>query len=381
MAKCALTVAEEQFRIDNVRSYCPAKRSVGNAPNANQTRKYVFASGEKLLLSAKISRGSVIQTLVPADRTPDSPPTACSCSARRGNWLTTVPREFVHRAAVAEVFLTGWSRSDDAHYSVSAQWPRGHSFFTPVSGSHYDPMLAAETIRQVGALLAHAAFDVPLGHHFLMWGLHYSVSPARLVIGDAPATLDLDVTCTEVRKRGTQLTELRYEVVIRHSDQTIATGGAGYTCTSPTVYRRLRARQLSGQPAPLRQSPPVPPARVGRLSEFDVVLSPSGQRQSWQLRVNTRHPVLFDHPGDHIPGMVLLEAARQASVALAPKHTGVLPVSVDCTFHRYAEFGSPCWIEAEPGLSDSPASEGILRVTGHQDGETVFTATVTTSGV
>src|SRR3954466_6506532 len=69
---------------------------------------------------------------------------------------TTVPKEFVHRAAVAEVMLTDWQRTDEAHFKVAAQWPRSHSFFTPSEAGYHDPLIAAETIRQVGTLLGHA---------------------------------------------------------------------------------------------------------------------------------------------------------------------------------------------------------------------------------
>ncbi|MFB7375524.1 ScbA/BarX family gamma-butyrolactone biosynthesis protein [Streptomyces sp. NPDC056222] len=292
---------------------------------------------------------------------------------------TTAPREYVHRAALAEVFLTAdWSRTDEAHFTLSAQWPRGHSFFGPVGGSHYDPMLAAETIRQVGALLAHAGFDVPLGHQFLMWELNYRVMPAMLPVGGAPADLRLDVTCTDIRRRAGRLAGLSYEVVVSEQGRTLATGNARYTCTSPEVYRRLRADRLAE--AATAQEPPtaaVEPRSVGRLSEFDVVLTPTERADRWQLRVDTRHPVLFDHPGDHIPGMVLLEAARQAVQTLTPVGRPVLPVAMDSTFHRYAEFGSPCWIETEPAVDYPGSPERLIRVTGRQDDEILFTAITT----
>lgn len=292
---------------------------------------------------------------------------------------TTAPREYVHRAALAEVFLTAdWCRTDEAHFTLSAQWPRGHSFFSPVGGSHYDPMLAAETIRQVGALLAHAGFDVPLGHQFLMWELNYRVMPALLPVGGAPAELRLDVTCTDIRRRAGRLAGLSYEVVISEHGRTLATGNARYTCTSPEVYRRLRADRLA-EPANDRRPPtaPVEPASVGRRDAFDVVLTPTDRADRWRLRVDTRHPVLFDHPGDHIPGMVLLEAARQAVQSLAPAGRPALPVAMDSTFHRYAEFDSPCWIETEPAVDYPGSPERLIRVTGRQDDEILFTAITT----
>ena len=127
-----------------------------------------------------------------------------------GKLTTTVPRELVHRAAVAEVMLTSWQRLDDTHFGMTAQWPRGHSFFTPVEGVHHDPLIAAETIRQIGSLLAHAEFGVPFGHQFLLEELSLTVHPEQLRVGGTPAALDLEVLCKEVKKRGNRLTGLCY---------------------------------------------------------------------------------------------------------------------------------------------------------------------------
>jgi hypothetical protein len=291
---------------------------------------------------------------------------------------TAVPCELVHRAAIAEVFLTGMCRPAEDRFHVTAQLPRGHSFFTPIAGTHYDPMLICETIRQVGSYLAHEAFEVPLGHQFLLWSLDYATVTEHLVIGDAPADVDLDVTVSDVRMRGTQLQGLRYRVVMRHGAHVIATGDVVYTVASPSVYRRLRGERAGCMPVPSLPPASLHPGQVGRYSPFDVVLAaaprPSGVGATWQLRYDTRHPVLFDHPGDHLPGMVLMEAARQAALALTPS-PAVLPEAVTSTYHRYAEFGTPLWIAA---ARSGPAT---IEVTGTQNDEEVFRAQVSTRTV
>ncbi|MFF2060660.1 ScbA/BarX family gamma-butyrolactone biosynthesis protein [Streptomyces sp. NPDC058200] len=288
---------------------------------------------------------------------------------------TTVPKEFVHRAAVAEVLLTGWRRTDDTRFAVTAQWPRLHSFFTPVRGSH-DPLLTAETIRQVGSLLAHAEFGTPLGHHFLMRDLSFTVEPRHLAIGGVPAGLELDVTCSQIRRRGSELAGLRYEAVVHRDGQIVATGGASYVCATPAVYRRLRGERASRSdvqpPPPL--AAPVPPQSVGRSTPFDVVLSPTGDAQTWQLRVDTGHPILFDHPVDHIPGMVLLEAARQAATSVL-RTDACVPTSFTGEFPRFAELDLPCRIELQH-LPGDFAGLSSVRVTGHQEGEPVFSCVV-----
>jgi hypothetical protein len=262
---------------------------------------------------------------------------------------TTVPKELVHRASVSEVMLTDWARVDDEHYTLAAQWPRGHSFFTNVDGCH-DPLIAAETIRQAGI------------------GVDWT-----------PATLELQVTCSEVKLRGKNLLGFRISVEIRRDGQVAATGGGSLTCITPRVYQRLRAGRLreNGMPQVIQLTAPEAPQVVGRISPTDVVLSPIGQPNRWQLRVDTRHPVLFDHMVDHVPGMVLMEAARQAATATLGRAS--LPLDVISEFTRYVELDAPCVVEAQR-LPASGHKESVL-VTAYQNDALVFRCTVSLPSV
>lgn len=289
---------------------------------------------------------------------------------------STVPKELVHRASVAEVMLTDWARVDDHHFTVVAQWPRGHSFFATVDDCH-DPLIAAETIRQAGILLAHAEYGVPLGHHFLVSDLSVAVRPEHVRVDWTPASLELDVKCFDVKERGGAVTGFRIEVEIHRDGSLAATGGGSLTCITPRVYERLRAAHFPGPDGPrvIALTAPEPPQTVGRMSPTDVVLSPIGEPHRWQLRVDTRHPVLFDHMVDHVPGMVLLEAARQAAAATLGHAS--LPLAIASEFERYVELDAPCTVEAcrVPG-ADPDGAETVL-VTAYQDETPVFRCTVT----
>lgn len=285
---------------------------------------------------------------------------------------TTVPREFVHRASVAEVMLTGWERLGDSTFVVRAQLPRRHGFFTDIDGCH-DPLMIAETIRQAGILLAHAEFWVPLDYQFLMWNLAVNVTPEHLLITTTPATLDIEIACSDIKRRGTDLAGLHLEAVIRRDGYPAGTSSATFTCVSPAVYRRLRASRTVDS-VPLALTVPMSPQDVGRISPTDVVLSPTPEPDRWQLRVDTHHPVLFDHSVDHVPGMVLLEAARQAATACLGHPC--LPISIAGEFARYVELDAPCLIEACAVPRGTNTGDHVL-VTGRQEGHTAFTATLT----
>ncbi|MEU9291738.1 ScbA/BarX family gamma-butyrolactone biosynthesis protein [Streptomyces sp. NPDC048275] len=286
---------------------------------------------------------------------------------------TTVPREYVHRSSHAEVFLTGCEKDTGTRYRLEGQWPRAHTFFTSRDGASHDPLQAAETIRQVGLFLAHAELGVPLGHQFLMWDMHLTTHPEHMAIGPGPSDLTLTATVTDMTRRGTRLAEFTLEIGIVRAGSLCAVGGGRFTCLSPATYRRLRkeadgAQQHRRVRRPSGMLPPV----VGKILPFDVVLSPTGRPTCWLLDPDPRHPVLFDHSGDHFPGMVLLEAARQAACGLL--HPSSLTVSSLCVdFQRYVEFDAPCWIEASLPPIQSAGSPSVL-VTGRQGEHVVFTS-------
>ncbi|MFI2610367.1 ScbA/BarX family gamma-butyrolactone biosynthesis protein [Kitasatospora sp. NPDC018619] len=302
-------------------------------------------------------------------------PAAAAAPAPR--LTSTVAKEYVHRACHAEVFLTGSEQLTDTTFAVTAQWPRAHTFFSTPDGTRHDPIQAAETIRQAGLYLAHTRFGVPLDHKFMMWNLDYTTRPRQLVIGAAPTDLTLEVQLLARPRRAGTTVDFALETVVRRGAQLAATGYARFTTVPDATYQRLRrGRHVAGHPAaPVVTAEPLPPARVGRLRPCDVVLAPADAPGSWHLTPDFWHPILFDHANDHIPGMVLMEAARQAANALSSP-VAVLPTAAATTFHRYAEHDAPTTITARhtPGGDQDALT---TTVTGHQHGEPIFTTVLT----
>ncbi|MEV1085613.1 ScbA/BarX family gamma-butyrolactone biosynthesis protein [Streptomyces sp. NPDC050211] len=289
---------------------------------------------------------------------------------------TTVPRQYVHRASHAEVFLTGCEKLDEGRFALTGEWPRRHAFFTHTDPARHDALQAAETIRQAGLFLAHAEYDVPLDHQFLLSQLHLTTLPPNMVTGPGPSELSLTATCTDVVRRGKRLAQFHMNITIDRAGRPCAAGGGHFTCISQATYRRLRATTTTATPrARTQPQHTLPPATVGKTAPADVVLSSTGHTSAWLLDPDPRHPILFEHAGDHYPGMVLLEAACQAATALSHPQP-FTPTAVKAHFHQYAEFTSPLSIEATP-LPAHPTHGPSTRITGTQQNHTVFTTTVT----
>ncbi|MDB1090273.1 ScbA/BarX family gamma-butyrolactone biosynthesis protein [Streptomyces sp. ACA25] len=284
-----------------------------------------------------------------------------------------VSRHLVHKSAHAEVLLTGWLAVDDT-FIVTAQWPRGHGFYHPRRGFH-DPLLFAETVRQALSLLSHEAFDVPLDHQLVWKDLSFHVLPDALRVGPQPLEVRLVVTCVEAVRRRGMLAAACMRMTAWADGSALGHAHTRYSAHSPGVYRRLRAGRHDTAAARANALPPaegVPPEKVARHLPGDVVLSPTRHLRTWQLRVDLDHPILFDHPVDHVPGMLLLEAARQAAITSHPAGCTIV-TSMTTRFHRYLELDRPVWLTLTSDSSD------LLNVRVEQDHVTCFEAAVGTT--
>ncbi|WP_280723440.1 ScbA/BarX family gamma-butyrolactone biosynthesis protein [Kitasatospora sp. MAA4] len=283
-----------------------------------------------------------------------------------------IPKELVHLRVEDSVLITGWTRHDDTRCSLTAVWPADAS---PGRDGRPDSLLIPQTIRQSGLALAHAEFGAPLTHQTLLEQFDYTVDPHYRLTAGEPAAVEVEAVCTEAGRRGHTLTGLRIEMTIRQGGQVVARSDSRFSWISPAVFRRLRGDYavITGWgewPLP----GPVLPRVAGRTAAQEIVLSPTGRAHRWQLRCDAGNPALFDHPVDHVPGLVLIEAAHQAANA---RTSGMFtPASVTTAFSRYVEFDAPCWIEATVLPTEQPGIVSV-EVSGHQQGEVAFRSTLT----
>ncbi|WP_336049686.1 ScbA/BarX family gamma-butyrolactone biosynthesis protein [Streptomyces sp. CA2R101] len=285
-----------------------------------------------------------------------------------------VPREFVHRPIVDDILVTSWRRLDDSHFALTARWPHDHGYFTPVHGRHH-LILTGETIRQAGLLLCHTELGVPVGHHFILGNLVYTTHPEHLAVGGGPTPLTIDVTCSRMRLRGGTLSSGHFTMTIRKAGRIVATGYSDVAVASPAVYRRIRGERVAARRTLGPPPAPVPHQLTGSAMDSDVLLSPADRSSGWELRIAPGHGAMVNPANDHIPGMLLLDAAQQAARALTAPQVFV-PYAFGTEFHRYAEHGIPCSIVARHVPSALPSTTTV-QVTGSQEGKPVFVSTLT----
>ncbi|MEU6370035.1 ScbA/BarX family gamma-butyrolactone biosynthesis protein [Streptomyces sp. NPDC046931] len=292
----------------------------------------------------------------------------------------TLPKELVHRAAVAEVFLTDAERHGESEVMLAAQLPRLHAFYDDTLGprTHHDPLLLLEACRQGIFVVAHRYLNVPLGHKFLLRSVEFEVpDPAALECGDAPTEAVIGIRIEQRFRNRSGPTGLRLRFTASIGAREALLARIDYSWMPPQDWTRMRAGQrdalgLSQLPVAL-PGPRIDPTLVGRRDPANVVISPpctSGDGiRTARLVAETAHPILYDHWVDHVPGMLELEAFRQLAVTAAHAEGTVrapraLPVGLAVRFRCFAEMDLPLECSTAPVLPGADI-ECTLRQAGY----------------
>lgn len=278
------------------------------------------------------------------------PPEPWELAVPRLSWSRTVAREAVHRTSVAEVLLTDVRALGGDRFAAAVQWPRSHPTFPHGPDGRHHPLMVAETLRQLGVYLPSRHFTTAAGAHFVIKDLSFALDPSAEPRVDHGAT---DVVCraavADVRTTpcGRFVSGLRLDIRLLTDGVPFARAGGTARFLAPEAYET--ARRAAPEPAARPRSEVLArpsPRSVAVPAERDVMVV----REGGALRLDPadlRHPFFFDHWSDHVPGLVLLEAARQAA-SLATG--GVLTRPFGCRLRalRFTEFAPPARVECVP---------------------------------
>ncbi|GGM87489.1 ScbA/BarX family gamma-butyrolactone biosynthesis protein [Dactylosporangium sucinum] len=286
------------------------------------------------------------------------------------SFRSTVDRHLVHRAAVAEVFVTDVQETPGPTYVAAAQLPMAHAYYSDdlLTPKRFDILLVAEASRQAAMYACHRFLDVPLGTAFAVRTLEVQLADGDgLRVGHAPGELWIVMTFPEVRRRGTEVRHFRVHQELEMAGHRLGTVAMEVSAMSAADYRGLRYLQRQSDPpttvdlragrAPGRT---VQPGLVGRRDPANVVLAeldpgaPGEHGPTAELRPAFGNRGMFDHDYDHHPGMVLMEGARQFALLVAGGPATAL--GLRARFLRYAELDAPVRLSmprqvyrAEPG--------------------------------
>jgi hypothetical protein len=256
----------------------------------------------------------------------------------------TVPRWLVHRRAVSEVFVCGSAPAGPDGFAVAVQLPRAHTLWSDRRAGFHDPLMAVEAGRQATIMVSHAHYGVPRGLMMVARSSTMRVLDLEAFRDDGTNPLEGWFLMRLIDRRLHDGTPVGLTIA---GDLMVgAVGGVGgskamsmtgtLVFTPQDDYDLLRAQARARRrlvPAPPHL--PVAPELVGRrfpgnvvVGEYPSLLGETGPAAERPLIVDPANPAFFDHPLDHVPGQLLLEAGRQSAI-LAAVEAGALP-GPDC---------------------------------------------------
>lgn len=307
----------------------------------------------------------------------------------------TVPRRLVHRAAVAEVFLTGFQPTGGRDFRAAAQLPPGHAYYGDRLGTPelHDPLAVFEAVRQMLLGAMHLQHGAGPDTKSITAEAGLRIHDLRpLHAPDRPLDLDLVGRTALLKEYRGAVSRVVHEVDVAAAGRPVGTVTVDTALRPDDAYRKLRMSRRSTEPptsdalptpAPSR---PVPPYAVGRACAENVVLCDTERLAGGltaRLRVPVGHPGMFDHPQDHVPGPVMMEAARQYGLLLAAERYGLAPAKLRLTalqaeYLRFAELDRDIVVRAEVLRPPAGPGSGLsFEAAFVQDGEPVARMRVT----
>ncbi|MGH3915762.1 MAG: AfsA-related hotdog domain-containing protein [Pseudonocardiaceae bacterium] len=270
-------------------------------------------------------------------------------------FLRTVDRRMVHRAAVSEVFLTDVRQTGEGMLLAEAQLPLTHGYYSDhvQDPATFDPLLLLEAARQASIYGAHLLVGIPPRTAMIVERFSLQLAELGVLrIGHRPGELRLNSAFEVLKWRGARPRNGRATQRLFLGDELIGDHQMDVMLLSPSEHDALRQAQRSGPALSTADMADLPhPAQVaehlvGRVHPMNVVLADArrvGHGHSALVSPRFGNRALFDHEYDHLPALILTEAARQLVllVAAGGPAGGPMVAGIDARFFRFAELDAP----------------------------------------
>jgi hypothetical protein len=305
-----------------------------------------------------------------------------------GNYSQTIARELVHKCSIAEVLVTSVATTPST-WLCHAQLPRRHSFHTDTTGvqsAYHDPLLVLEAFRQASIAASHVSYDVPLDARYTVRYYELSILDlATLKCGPQVLDLELDFAVRNEFRRGGDGPVHGVDAVgvAIHAGKKVLELSGAFGWMSLAKWEAFRAG-ASWDAGPL-VSPAVPQI-VGRTRPENVVIGEpvplGGGAASAPIVVDVSHPTIFDHPLDHLPGGLIIEACRQLSLAVMGSRSATTmgPARLRCEFHSFAELDTTTTVTVAPDAENALSFRAEVTQSGQTRASVELTFTTGDGG-
>ncbi|WP_106399118.1 AfsA-related hotdog domain-containing protein [Actinocorallia populi] len=237
-----------------------------------------------------------------------------------------LPGPLVHKDGLGEVFLTDHVATGSGGFLMAGELPAAHRFYNDLPSARLDLLPVLELCRQGCYVVAHGHHGVPQDARFVLEELSGRLTADPEAVRDRRVRVEADVV-----RRSASAMALDYRVTAPDGTG-LATARASFSWRDEAGWRGLRAagrarHGLGGETGAPDRTGLFPSARnVGRTHDGNVVLADLAWRRgesTARVAADPANPAMFERPQDHVPDMVLLEAARQAALWTMSRHFGV----------------------------------------------------------
>jgi len=266
-------------------------------------------------------------------------------------------RSLVHKNTVENVLLTGIRAGNTDRFICTGRLPNDHQFFNDSGRTpHKDILFYTELGRQASLAISHAFLNVGTEDVFIFDGSDATLTDAAWAVCPAADRVVIDVAIKSVAKRKNgAVSRVVAQYTMSIADEPVFRGTGAWTMQPAALFQRLRkASSMGSSRASLDTARQQPACNV-------VIAAPAhgADRTTFtsSLIVDYTHPYFFDHPCDHIPGMLLLEGCAQLALAAFAEATSIRPgrsavSAYKMNFLQFVECGRHTTLAAQVNAED-----------------------------
>jgi hypothetical protein len=287
----------------------------------------------------------------------------------------TVPRSLVHKRSLENVLLTDL-RAHGERFRCAGRVPTAHLFFNDRGRTpRRDILFYTELGRQASLAISHAFLEVSTADVFIFEGSRAGITPAAWSAhaSEDLASIEVEVRISELtRRRNNAVNRVVADHVMTIDGEELFRGTGAWTIQPAALFQRLRrASASSGTPLPASGiaadiAPHAGRRRRGGASNVVITMPESTGEGAFaaSLVVDDAHPYFFDHPCDHVPGILLLEGCAQLALAAFGATTGVSSSSAvisayQVSFAQFVENGVPTTLTARVASADGSSGARV----------------------
>lgn len=235
--------------------------------------------------------------------------------------LPLIDRSAAHRSTRSESLVWAIERAGEQVWHADVEIPRSHWLSHPVPG-RVPVTLLAETFRQAGLAICVAGLGMGQSARFIVSDMTVRVEAADLRFprfGALEGRLEVVFTGIRYRKGVPHVLEVDYCL------PGLASGHVSAQVLTDRDYRAIRRNAAEFTDEPL-----------GAGADLVQVTSRTEGSLRAHLGVDESDPFFFDHPVDHLPGMLLLHAAA----SIHEREHGAPPRFLTIAFPSFGELRS-----------------------------------------